>query len=109
MNTLSEEATLSTLILALSEKGSTLKEKNLLPRGTNSFFLELIPFQKGLDVQESKQEVKQVISFVKNGRESPSVLSPLNSFTGKQNHSTCIGNPCFIFLTTYKVLIVMKS
>ena len=31
-----------------SEKGSTLKGKNLLPLGANSFLLELNPFQKGL-------------------------------------------------------------
>ena len=29
------------------EKGSTLKEKNLLPWGANSFLLEQTPFQKG--------------------------------------------------------------
>ena len=30
-----------------SEKGSTLKGKNLFPRGANSFLLEQTPFQKG--------------------------------------------------------------
>ena len=34
--------------LVPSEKGSTLKGKNLLPRGANSFLLEKIPFQKGV-------------------------------------------------------------
>ena len=37
-----------------SEKGSTLKGKNLLPFGANSFCLELAPFQKGMCVQKSK-------------------------------------------------------
>ena len=31
-----------------SKKGSSLKGKNLLPLGANSFLLEKIPFQKGL-------------------------------------------------------------
>ena len=43
------------IVLLPSIKGSTLKGKNLLPRGANSFLLEETPFQKGLGVQESKQ------------------------------------------------------
>ena len=34
--------------MSLSEKGSDLKEKNLLPYGANSFLLEQTPFQKGV-------------------------------------------------------------
>ena len=37
----------------VSEKGSTLKGKNLLLLEANSFFLEYIPLQKELDVEES--------------------------------------------------------
>ena len=55
MDTLSGVATLSKLFCLPSEKGSTLKGKNLLPLGANSFLLEYTPFQKGLSVQVSKQ------------------------------------------------------
>ena len=37
---LSGETNLSNLVSLLSEKGSTLKGKNLLPQGANSFLLE---------------------------------------------------------------------
>ena len=47
-------------VLSSSEKGSTLKGKTLLPLGAKSFFLEEIPFQKGLGVQESRQLTKVV-------------------------------------------------
>ena len=40
MDTLSGEKTLSDLFYLPSEKGSTLKGKNFLPLGENSFFLE---------------------------------------------------------------------
>ena len=40
MDTFSEEATPSKLFCIPSEKGSTLKGKNLLPMGANSFLLE---------------------------------------------------------------------
>ena len=46
-----------------SEKGSTLKGKNLLAR-TNSFLLEKIPFQKEFDAQE--KEVTKIVSLVKS-------------------------------------------
>ena len=39
-----------------SEKGSTLKGKNLLPLGANSFLLGQTPFQKSPGVKESKEE-----------------------------------------------------
>ena len=38
------------LLLLPSERESTLKEKNLLPLGANSFLLELTPLKKGFDV-----------------------------------------------------------
>ena len=56
--------------LLLSEKWSTLKGKNLVPLGERSFLFCADLFQKGLDVQESKQEVIKVVSLAKkiNGR-----------------------------------------
>ena len=54
-----------------SEKRSTLKGKNLLPLGANSFLLEHTSFQKRLVVQESKQEVSKVVFLVQNGVSSP--------------------------------------
>ena len=48
---------------AFSKKGSTLKGKNLLPLGVISLLLEKTPFQKGLDVQESKHEVIKTVSL----------------------------------------------
>ena len=52
-------------MLLFSEQESTLKGRNLLPMGANSFLLEKTPFQKGSSVQESKQEVTEVISLAK--------------------------------------------
>ena len=46
MGTLSGEATLPKLFYVTSEKEPTLKGKNLLPRGENSFLLEKTPFQE---------------------------------------------------------------
>ena len=42
------------------EKGITLKGKNLLPLGTNSFLLKRTPYQNRKGVQKSKQEVTNV-------------------------------------------------
>ena len=42
-----------------SEKGYTLKGKNLLPRGANSFLLEYIPFQKVTGVQKRAKKKKK--------------------------------------------------
>ena len=62
IDTLSREITLSKLFWLLSEKGFTLKGKNLLPLGANSFLLKYTPFQKGLGAQESNQGVRKVVS-----------------------------------------------
>ena len=56
-----------------SEKWSILKGKNLLPVGANSFLLEKTPFQKVLDMQESKQEV----ALLKLAENQPGVSNPL--------------------------------
>ena len=53
------------IILVPSEKVSTLKGKNLFPRGTSSVLLDLIPSEKAHEVQESKQEVTKIISLEK--------------------------------------------
>ena len=45
MNTLSREETVK-IVLVPSEKGPTLKGKNLLPSGANSFLLKQTLFQK---------------------------------------------------------------
>ena len=68
--------TLAILFLLLSEKGSTLKGKNLLPLGANSFLLEQTLFQKGTGVPESKQEVTKVVFLVKNSRKSVECIHP---------------------------------
>ena len=65
MDTLSEGTILSKMFLSPSEKGSTLKEKNLLPLEANSFLLQLTTFQKELGVQVSKQEVAILLPFLK--------------------------------------------
>ena len=67
IDTLIREATLSNCFCLPSEMGSTLKGKNLLPLGPDSFLLEQTPFWKGLRVQKSKQEVAKVVSLVQNG------------------------------------------
>ena len=58
--TLSWETTLTKYIFLPFEKGSSLKEKNLLPLGANSFLLEKTPFQKGLSCSEANRKSKIV-------------------------------------------------
>ena len=50
------EGKLSKLFCFPSEKWSTLKGKNLLLLGPNSFLLEKTPFQKGIDVQKANRK-----------------------------------------------------
>ena len=78
MDTHSGKATLSKLF-CLFETRSTLKGKNLLPRGANSFLLELTSFQKGLCVPKNKHDVTKVVSLVKAHR----VVSPLEGIGSK--------------------------
>ena len=59
METLPGEATLSELVMLPSEKGSTLKGKNLLPLP-----FRVDTFQNGLCEHKSKQEVTEIISLV---------------------------------------------
>ena len=47
----------SVLKRGLLQKGSTLRGKNVLPRGANSFLLEETAFYKALCMQVCKQEV----------------------------------------------------
>ena len=42
------------------EKGSTLKGKNLLPRGANSFLLKLTPFQKTLMCRKANRKSQKL-------------------------------------------------
>ena len=55
-DTLWGEVTLSKLFSFPYEKESTLKEKNLLPLGANSFLLEWTPFQKGLGMRKANRK-----------------------------------------------------
>ena len=54
MDTLSGEATVKIVFVALLKRRSTLKGNNLLSSAANSFLFEKTPSQKGLDVQGSK-------------------------------------------------------
>ena len=56
---------------------SSLKGKNWLPLGANSFLSEQTLFQKESGMQESKQEVTKVVSLVKNGRKKTDESSAL--------------------------------
>ena len=76
MHTLSGEITLSELFCLSSEKGSTLKGKNLLP-GSKLFPFRVEPFLQGIGVQESKQTLTKVVSLVKNGGKSTECISSL--------------------------------
>ena len=53
------DATLSKMVFSLLKKEFTLKGKNFLPLGAKCIPFRETPFQKGLIVQESEQEVKQ--------------------------------------------------
>ena len=48
-----------------SEKGSTLNGKNFLPKGANSFLLELTPFQKGENYFDRVASPERVIITVR--------------------------------------------
>ena len=61
LETLSRETTWSELYRLPSEKGSTLKGKNFLPWGANSFLLEQTPSEEGLPLQESKQDLTVLV------------------------------------------------
>ena len=63
---LGREAYRLKLFLFPYKKGCTPKGHNLL----SYFLLKQTPFQKGLGVQECKQDVSKVISLVKNGGKS---------------------------------------
>ena len=66
---------MSKVLYFLSEKWSSLKEKNLLPRGANSFVSEKTTFQKEVSMQELKQEVTKVVSLENMAKKLPSVSS----------------------------------
>ena len=60
-------------VLLSSEKGSTLKGKNLLQLGANSFLFRVDPFQKGFGMHEGKPEVKKLRPLYKIVENLPSV------------------------------------
>ena len=53
-----------------SHWGVISKKKESAPVGTDSFFLRVDPYCKGLDTQESKQEVANFVCTCKNGRKT---------------------------------------
>ena len=76
MDILSDAATLPQYFWSSSQKGSTLKGKNLLQMGAYFLFRVSI-FQRGLDVQESNEEVTKVASPQKNGGKSSKFIESL--------------------------------
>ena len=84
VDTLSRVATeLSKLSCHLSEKGPTLKGKNLLPVGANSFLFEKTPFRKGTGVEDRKRSHKSCVLYPSVRIQIPILLS----------QSTYISNP----------------
>ena len=77
IETLSGDATLSSLFLSPSEKWSTLRGKNLLPLGANSFLYRIDPFSEGEFHAMNKEEVTEIVSYCKNGEQSTNcIISP---------------------------------
>ena len=66
----------SSKVCLLSEKGSPLKGKDLLPVGANPFLLEYTPFKQWFCAQECSHEVTKVVSPIKMSENLPSVQSP---------------------------------
>ena len=61
-----------------SEKESTLKGKNLLPLGANSFLLELTHFQKELGIQYKQTEIyKRCLPCIKMAEKSAKCIKLL--------------------------------
>ena len=75
MDSLAGGTTLSKLIYLPSEKRPALEGKNLLP-----FIFERVLFQKGLGVQENKQEVTKVDSLETMVKNLPSSSNPTDGF-----------------------------
>ena len=78
----------------LSEKSSSLKGKNLLPLGANSFLLEKRSFQKGFVCRKVNSKSQKLPPLQKLAGNLPNVWSPL------QNEVMMIW--CFILSTLYK-------
>ena len=95
---------LSKVFCLPSEKGSTLKGKNLLIR--EQFFPSKTPFQKGLGVQKSRQEIAKIVSLVKKTEIYHVYLAP---FRKSSRHKECPNRVnchllfflCFSFFFTY--------
>ena len=67
MDTLSRKTTQSNLFCLPSEKGSSLNGSKFLP-------FRLDPFQKEFGLLESKQEITDVVSLIKNSRKSTNII-----------------------------------
>ena len=67
------------MFVSLLKRGIFQKERICSPWGANYFLLEYTPFQKGLGVHDSKQEVAKIVSLVKRRKIYQVYLSPLNT------------------------------
>ena len=61
-----------------SEKRCSLLRKNMHLEGVNSFLIQQIPFEKGLNVQLSKPEVTKSVSIGQMAKIYQVYLDPLN-------------------------------
>ena len=62
------------------EKGSTLKGKNLLPLGANSFCLELTSFQEGLVCRKGNRKSQKLSPLAEMAKIPPGVVIFLNNY-----------------------------
>ena len=60
----------------------------MLPLGANIFLLEETPFQQGIGVQGSKQEVTKIVSIAKNGRQSVRCIHYIKCMYGGRKTSS---------------------
>ena len=71
-------------------------------KGSSYFPFRVNPFSKGLHVQESKQEVIKVDSFVKPvGQSSKCIQSPQNEIWDEDLHTDLITALCASVFQTY--------
>ena len=79
-------------------KGVYSKRKEFAPFGSKFFPFRVDPFQKGIGMQGSKQELPKVVYLVKMAKSLPSVWSPLKYFVwehysawqGLTFHANCL-------------------
>ena len=90
LDTISRAITLLKMFLSPSEKGSSLKGKNFFP-------FRVDPFQKGLGLQESKQDHKSCLPCENDGKHTQCVSSA--------NGSSIIIDNCLSIETNRKFCI----